>query len=88
MNLSEIKAVILTAMPFVLLFIAGIVDAIGFIHLKNGLFVSFMSGNTTHVAMLLSNHQYGQLLYYLVPMMMCLCVAGLLFWLRALTVGI
>ena len=52
-------------MPFMLLFVAGIVDAIGFIHLKNGLFVSFMSGNTTHVAMLLSSHQYHQLLPYI-----------------------
>ncbi|WP_258179632.1 YoaK family protein [Photobacterium iliopiscarium] len=48
-----------------LLFVAGIVDAIGFIHLKNGLFVSFMSGNTTHVAMLLSSHQYHQSLPYI-----------------------
>ncbi len=52
-------------MPFMLLFVAGIVDAIGFIHLKNGLFVSFMSGNTTHVAMLLSSHQYHQSLPYI-----------------------
>lgn len=52
-------------MPFLLLFSAGIVDAIGFIHLKNGLFVSFMSGNTTHVAMLLSSHQYGQSISYI-----------------------
>ncbi|WP_237156030.1 YoaK family protein [Photobacterium phosphoreum] len=65
MNLSVIKSAILAAMPFMLLFIAGIVDAIGFIHLKNGLFVSFMSGNTTHVAMLLSSHQYSQSLYYI-----------------------
>ncbi|WP_235604197.1 YoaK family protein [Photobacterium kishitanii] len=65
MNLSIIKPAILAAMPFMLLFIAGIVDAIGFIHLKNGLFVSFMSGNTTHVAMLLSSHQYGQSFYYI-----------------------
>ena len=52
-------------MPFMLLFVAGIVDVIGFIHLKNGLFVSFMSGNTTHVAMLLSSHQYHQSLPYI-----------------------
>ncbi|MEC6815108.1 YoaK family protein [Photobacterium toruni] len=65
MNLSIIKPAILAAMPFMLLFIAGIVDAIGFIHLKNGLFVSFMSGNTTHVAMLLSDHQYNQSMYYI-----------------------
>ncbi|WP_235011135.1 YoaK family protein [Photobacterium aquimaris] len=65
MNLSLIKPTILSAMPFLLLFSAGIVDAIGFIHLKNGLFVSFMSGNTTHVAMLLSNHQYGQSISYI-----------------------
>ncbi len=65
LSLSVIKPAILAAMPFMLLFIAGIVDAIGFIHLKNGLFVSFMSGNTTHVAMLLSSHQYGQSFYYI-----------------------
>ncbi|WP_231579386.1 YoaK family protein [Photobacterium iliopiscarium] len=65
MNLSVIKSAVLAAMPFMLLFVAGIVDAIGFIHLKNGLFVSFMSGNTTHVAMLLSSHQYHQSLPYI-----------------------
>ncbi|WP_232604739.1 YoaK family protein [Photobacterium carnosum] len=65
MNLSVIKPAILTAMPFMLLFVAGIIDAIGFIHLKNGLFVSFMSGNTTHVAMLLSSHQYSQSISYI-----------------------
>ncbi|WP_232596447.1 YoaK family protein [Photobacterium phosphoreum] len=65
MNISVIKSAILATMPFLLLFLAGIVDAIGFIHLKNGLFVSFMSGNTTHVAMLLSNHQYSQSLSYI-----------------------
>ncbi|MDP2515951.1 DUF1275 family protein [Photobacterium damselae subsp. piscicida] len=49
-------------MPFYLLFIAGIVDVIGFLHLKNGLFVSFMSGNTTHVGIYLMNqviHSFG-----------------------------
>lgn len=65
-------------MPFCLLFIAGIVDAIGFIHLKNGLFVSFMSGNTTHVAMLLSDHQYGQSINY---------IAVILLFVGGITVG-
>ncbi len=49
-----LKKQLLPLMPFYLLFIAGIVDVIGFLHLKNGLFVSFMSGNTTHVGILLN----------------------------------
>ncbi|EAR54948.1 hypothetical membrane protein [Photobacterium sp. SKA34] len=54
-----------STMPFYLLFIAGIVDAIGFIHLKNGLFISFMSGNTTHVGILLTSGNTPQAWHYI-----------------------
>ncbi|WP_318468902.1 YoaK family protein [Photobacterium leiognathi] len=54
-----------STMPFYLLFIAGIVDAIGFIHLKNGLFISFMSGNTTHVGILLTSGNVPQAWHYI-----------------------
>ncbi len=52
-------------MPFYLLFIAGIVDAIGFIHLKNGLVISFMSGNTTRVGILLTSGNMRQAWHYI-----------------------
>ncbi|GAD78028.1 YoaK family protein [Vibrio azureus] len=59
------KKRLLAFMPFFLLFIAGIVDVIGFLHLKNGLFVSFMSGNTTHVGILLNEPNDPRVWYYI-----------------------
>ena len=52
----------LSLMPYLLLFIAGTVDAVGFLHLKDGVFASFMSGNSTHMGMMLSYHDYPRAL--------------------------
>ncbi|WP_297481500.1 YoaK family protein [uncultured Photobacterium sp.] len=55
----------LSLMPYLLLFVAGTVDAVGFLHLKNGVFASFMSGNSTHMGMMLSYHDYPRAAIYI-----------------------
>ncbi|GEM76193.1 YoaK family protein [Vibrio sagamiensis] len=71
------KKKLLSFMPFFLLFIAGTVDVIGFLHLQNGLFVSFMSGNTTHVGILLNEPIDSRVWYY--AGVICLFILGALF---------
>ncbi|WP_413524910.1 YoaK family protein [Photobacterium phosphoreum] len=55
----------LSLMPYLLLFIAGVVDSVGFLHLKDGVFASFMSGNSTHMGMMLSYHDYPRASVYI-----------------------
>lgn len=52
-------------MPYLLLLVAGVVDAVGFLHLQNGVFASFMSGNSTHMGMMLSYHNYPRAAIYI-----------------------
>ncbi len=65
-----------SAMPFFLLFIAGTVDAIGFIYFKNDVFVSFMSGNTTHVGIMLTSDDMSQAWKYVVIILLFVFGAG------------
>lgn len=59
------RRLFLALMPYLLLFIAGLVDAIGFLHIQNGVFVSFMSGNSTHLGMMLGLHDYPRAAVYI-----------------------